>query len=131
VSDEAFQVHYQPIIDLDTGRIIAAEALVRWSHPERGSISPDEFIPLAEETGLIVPLGRFVLDQACLQLAVWQRTVPGMQLSVNLSGRQLQHPGLVDEVAATFARHGINACYVTLEVTERVMVDDQLALDAL
>ncbi|TMC47676.1 MAG: EAL domain-containing protein [Chloroflexi bacterium] len=131
VSDEAFQVHYQPIIDLDTGRITAAEALVRWSHPDRGSISPDEFIPLAEETGLIVPLGRIVLEQACRQLAVWQRTDPRMQLSVNLSGRQLQHPGLVDEVASTFARHGINACYVTLEVTERVMVDDQLALDAL
>ena len=91
-------MHYQPIVDLTTGALVSAEALLRWEHPDRGSVSPDEFIPLAEETGLIVPIGAWVLQQACEQLANWQRADPSMTVAVNLSVRQI--------VAADIVRHG-------------------------
>src|SRR6202011_4109953 len=86
---------YQPIVDLESGRMRGVEALARWQHPERGMIAPGEFIPLAEETGLVVPLGRWVLEQACLQM----RDLPApITLSVNLSGRQLLQPELIEQV---------------------------------
>ena len=94
-------VHYQPVIDLDTDRMSGVEALVRWIHPERGLIPPIEFIPLAEETGLIVPLGRWILEQATMQARDWQLRFPrhpALRMSVNVSTRQLQHPGFVEDV---------------------------------
>ncbi|HEX4579334.1 MAG TPA: EAL domain-containing protein [Candidatus Dormibacteraeota bacterium] len=131
VSGRELRVHYQPIVSLTTGEVIGAEALVRWAHPVRGMVGPDEFIPIAEESGLIVPLGRFVLDEACRQLSAWQRTLPSLHLSVNVSARQLQEPELVNDVAGIFARHGVNPNRLTLEVTEHVMVNDARAVDAL
>ena len=90
-------VAYQPIVRLDTGELVAFEALARWNHPERGAVSPSEFVPIAEDTGLIVPLGKLVLERACQQLGVWLAANPGAtwQMSVNLSARQLLAPDLV------------------------------------
>ncbi len=112
---------------LDSGRITAVEALVRWQHPERGQIPPAKFIPLAEQTGLIVPLGRWVLQQACLQARRWQTqqpTTPPLGISVNLSARQLQHPELVADVAAALEASGLEPASLTLEITESVLVLD-------
>jgi EAL domain-containing protein (putative c-di-GMP-specific phosphodiesterase class I) len=127
------QLHlkYQPIVSLETGEVTGAEALVRWDHPTRGPIRPDEFIPLAEETGLIVPLGRFVLDEACRQLVAWRPFLPRLRMNVNVSPRQLQDPHILDDVVRIFADHGIDARQVTLEVTESVMVERDSALDTL
>lgn len=116
-----FEVRYQPIVHLETGRMIAFEALLRWTHPERGPIPPDVFIPLAEETGEIVPLGFWVLDRACQQLAAWQRLPDwaGLHINVNLSAAQLWHGDAVDQIISVMDRTGVSPRDVWLEVTER------------
>ena len=121
------RIHYQPKIDLRTGAIIGAEALLRWEHPDRGLLLPGEFIRVAEESGLIVPIGRWVLDQAVRQAQRWQAEVPGLgpqYICVNLSRRQLGDPHLVDDVAAVLADTGIDPGLVDLEITESVLMDD-------
>jgi len=121
------RVFYQPLVALDTGAIRAVEALVRWEHPERGLLSPSEFITIAEETGLIVPIGEWVLDQACRQVQRWRASLPGvaaLSLSVNLSGRQLGHPNLVDSVAAILDDTLMEPSRLELEITESVLMDD-------
>lgn len=121
-----FEVYYQPAIDLDDGRVAAMEALVRWRHPERGLVSPIEFITLCEETGLIVPLGRAVLEQACTQGVQWRERygAGAPSVSVNLSARQVEHPAIVDDIAAILDRTGLPAPMLTLEVTETFAVQD-------
>ena len=119
-----FVVHYQPVVDLTTGALLSAEALVRWEHPDRGFVSPDDFIPLAEESGLIVPIGAWVLGQACERLAQWQLTNPSMTVAVNLSVRQIVSPGIVDMVAEALAHSGVEPRNVCLEVTESVFMND-------
>ncbi len=130
-----FVVHYQPIVELTTTQLVGVEALVRWKHPERGLVGPGAFIPLAESTGLIVPLGRWVLRQSCLQLARWRDEYPqarDVYVSVNLSVRQFQAPGLVDDVAAAIADAGVPPEQVTLELTETLLMRDTTAtVDAL
>jgi EAL domain-containing protein (putative c-di-GMP-specific phosphodiesterase class I) len=124
---QEFVIQYQPIVKLESGEIIGAEALVRWRHPTRGMIPPMQFIPLAEETGLIVPLGSWVLRQACQQLADWQRRRGGgapFVMNVNLSSRQLMRESIVDEVAAAVDESGIRASWLVLEVTETVLMAD-------
>lgn len=118
-------LHYQPLVDLETGCVVGLEALVRWDHPQRGLIQPDNFIPLAEETDLIVPLGRFVLRQACQQMSIWhaQGTGPGVSLSVNLSPRELAESGIISEVRRALEDSGLEPQYLVLEITENVMVD--------
>jgi len=121
------RVFYQPIISLTTGAIEGIEALIRWEHPERGLLLPDDFIHVAEETGLIVPMGAWVLDQACRQVMRWQASIPALdplRLSVNLSGRQLGHPSLVNDVRAIISDTHINPSQVELEITESVLMDD-------
>ncbi|HEY5154425.1 MAG TPA: EAL domain-containing protein, partial [Acidimicrobiales bacterium] len=121
------RIFYQPIIDLRDGSIDGVEALLRWEHPERGLLPPVDFITVAEETGLIVPIGSWVLDQACRQVQRWQSASTSdrqLRLSVNLSGRQLGHPRLVEDVAAVLADTSINPAHVELEITESVLMDD-------
>ncbi|HEY6886315.1 MAG TPA: EAL domain-containing protein, partial [Solirubrobacter sp.] len=114
-------LHYQPIVDLDLGRVAGFEALVRWEHPERGLLGPGEFIPLAEETGLIVPLGRWVLRESARHAALW---AGAPYLSVNVAGAQLEQPGFVEEVASALADGGLDAARLVLEVTESSLVGD-------
>lgn len=121
------RVFYQPKIDLLTGRIVGVESLIRWEHPERGLLAPGAFIGVAEETGLIVPIGLWVLEQSCRQVLRWQAERPSMgalNVAVNLSGRQLTAPSLVQDVAAVLATTGIDPKQVELEVTESVLMDD-------
>ena len=121
-----FVLHYQPILELPTGRIVEMEALVRWKHPRRGLLFPGDFIGLSEETGLIVPLGRWVLHEACRQTRQWQLATPGLNLaiSVNLSARQLQQPGLVEEIAAALRETRLDPGALRLEITETVVMHD-------
>jgi diguanylate cyclase (GGDEF)-like protein/PAS domain S-box-containing protein len=121
------RLYYQPIVHIDTGAIAGFEALVRWQHPVRGLLGPVEFIPTAEQTGLIVPLGRFVLAEACLQAASWaDMHVTGEQLriSVNVSAKQLAQPGWSDEVAQALAESGLAPRQLVLEITESVLMED-------
>ena len=127
IDEGQLAVHYQPIASMLTNRIVGVEALVRWNHPTRGAIPPVEFIPIAEETGLVLPLGAWVLEQACAQMARWQATVPGahaMHLSVNLSGRQLGDPELVATIAEALRGSGLDSESLWLEITESVLMDD-------
>jgi predicted signal transduction protein with EAL and GGDEF domain len=121
------RVFYQPMINLSSGRITGVEALLRWEHPERGLLLPGDFITVAEETGLIVPIGSWVLDHACRQVQRWQASIPDLSplvLAVNLSGRQLGHPRLVEDVARVLRDTGIEPNNVELEITESVLMDD-------
>jgi diguanylate cyclase (GGDEF)-like protein/PAS domain S-box-containing protein len=122
-----FRVFYQPVVSLSEGRCVGAEALVRWQHPDRGLVAPYEFITLAEETGLIVPLGAWVLEEACRQVAEWQKDLradSSFVVSVNLSARQLAQPDLVTSVASALERSGADARNLCLEITESVLMDD-------
>jgi diguanylate cyclase (GGDEF)-like protein/PAS domain S-box-containing protein len=121
-----FRVVYQPVVALPDGRCIGAEALVRWQHPERGLLKPGEFVDLAEESGLIVPVGIWVVEEACRQAAVWEAAgdAGDFVVSVNLSGRQLGHPDTPDHVAHALAASGIDPGRLALEITESVLMDD-------
>jgi EAL domain-containing protein (putative c-di-GMP-specific phosphodiesterase class I) len=131
IADDEVGLAYQPIADLQTGVIRAYETLARWEHPTRGPISPCEFIPLAEETGLIVPLGRQLLREACRQAARWRQACTvgdPLRISVNLSARQFADEALVDDVRAAVQEAGIDPGSVVLEVTESaIMADVELA----
>jgi diguanylate cyclase (GGDEF)-like protein len=131
------RLHYQPLVDLASDRIVGLEALVRWQHPTRGLVPPLSFIPLAEETGLIIPLGQWVLETACRQARAWRDLLPGSDLvmSVNLSARQFVQPNLVAQVADILEETGLPAHLLELEITETVLMDQTeagtLALRAL
>jgi diguanylate cyclase (GGDEF)-like protein len=119
-----FFLLYQPTFDLQSETITGIEALIRWRHPVRGVILPDEFIPLAEETGLIVPIGRWVLGTACQQAAVWHRQGRPLGMAINVSARQLDQPDLVQDVADTLASTGLDPAALTLEITESTLMRD-------
>jgi diguanylate cyclase (GGDEF)-like protein len=122
---------YQPKVDLRTGKVMGAEALLRWEHPEMGTISPADFIPIAEENGLIVELGEWALLQACLQLAHWERAgMPELSVSVNMSPRQFQLQRIADTVASVLRLTGINPNRLELELTESLALQDPTAVGA-
>jgi diguanylate cyclase (GGDEF)-like protein len=125
---QQFTVRYQPVVELAGGGLAGLEALVRWDHPERGLVMPGEFVTLAEDTGLIVPIGRWVLHAACQAARDWQRRFPLQPrpfLSVNLSVRQLQQPDLLEDVAGALDASGLDPDELMLEITESVLVSDQ------
>jgi diguanylate cyclase (GGDEF)-like protein/PAS domain S-box-containing protein len=127
VDNGEFVLHYQPIVSLDGGDTVAVEALVRWQHPGRGFLMPPEFIPIAEETGLIVPLGGWVLQEACRQARVWQQThalAGKLRMNVNISARHFQHEALVQDVSRALQVSGIDPTCLVLEITESVLVQD-------
>jgi diguanylate cyclase (GGDEF)-like protein len=115
-------LHYQPMVELESGRTVAFEALMRWTHPVLGAVAPVDFIPIAEESGLIVPLGRWALLEACTHAA--SLGPDGVPVSVNLSPRQLSYPGIVDDVAAALERSGLDPSWLLLELTESALVEE-------
>ena len=122
-----FQTFYQPMIDLHTGVIVGVEALVRWNHPEWGLVSPASFIPLAEEQGLIVPIGAAVLDEACRQWACWRSELPAREplvLNVNISARQLHSADFVESIRAVLLAYDVDPGALCLELTESVLIED-------
>lgn len=128
VQRQQFEVQYQPLFDLTTGQIVSAEALVRWNHPERGPVMPGEFIPLAEETGSVLDIGRFVLEEACKQLRWWQMHYDqDFAISVNLSGRQLQEANIIQVVSDALAAGPVAGTSLTLELSESVLTRDTAA----
>jgi diguanylate cyclase (GGDEF)-like protein/PAS domain S-box-containing protein len=135
ITADQLHLHFQPIVTLSDRRTVGLEALARWEHPERGSISPGRFIPLAEETGLIVPIGRHVLREACRQLACWRARIPGadqLTVSVNVSMRQLLVGDLVEDVRRALLDAGLPAPALTLELTESSLATDtEQAIEAL
>ena len=125
-------LHYQPLIELETGAVSGFEALLRWLHPERGMVLPDEFIPILEDTGLIVPIGALVLQAACTTAAQCQFVQPDLAINVNLSARQLLDPGVLDLVDGALQRTGLRPDSLVLEITESVlMTDTEVAIERL
>ena len=128
---QEFRVHYQPIVALPSGEVTGYEALLRWQHPELGQLPPLEFIPLAEESGLIVPIGRWILQEACMHASrMGGLGEVGPEMSVNVSARQLQHPDFVDHVDSALERAGLPPERLVLEITESVLVETGDAVEA-
>ncbi|HVF01661.1 MAG TPA: EAL domain-containing protein [Rubrobacteraceae bacterium] len=131
IKDKEFRVYYQPLVSLETGAITGVEALVRWQHPLYGLITPSELIPLAEQTGLITPIGQWVLKEACRQVRAWQeehRSDSPLTLNVNVSTCQFQQSNLVKEIRKTLQETGLAPHDLRLEITERVMMHDASAI---
>ena len=130
---QQFELRYQPKYNATTKKIHSVEALIRWQHPERGLLQPEQFIPLAEESGLIVPIGEWVLREACRQVAVWQKQgLPTLRIGVNISALQFRRLDLVDTVRRALADAGVDAKYLEIELTETaVMSDPEESLDIL
>jgi len=127
LDESQFVLHYQPTIDLKTGRLTGVEALVRWQHPKRGLVPPMEFIPLAEESGLILPLGLWTIKEACSQVRIWQSEIPADEplcVNVNLSARQLRDPNIVHDIADVLDDTGLLPSRLILEITESVLMTD-------
>jgi diguanylate cyclase (GGDEF)-like protein/PAS domain S-box-containing protein len=135
IVNNEFELHYQPVVRLSDGSTSGVEALLRWRHPERGRVAPDDFIPLAEETGLIIPIGRWVLREGCRTGVLLQKafpTDPPMSMSINLSVKQLQHSDIVADVHDALEESGLDPQCLTLEITETVvMADADLAVERL
>jgi len=122
-----FVLFYQPIIHLNTGELVGFEALVRWHHPEKGLISPDDFVPIAEETGLIIPLGEWILNQACYQLSIWQHKFPNhhnLTISTNLTVNQLKNPNFLATIDRILSQNKISGSSLKLEITESMLMQD-------
>ena len=125
VENGELRLHYQPKVDTASGRLLGMEALVRWMHPERGMISPAEFIPVAEDTGMIVAIGRWVLREACRQNAAWQQAgLRPLRVAVNLSARQFRSDNLLDEIDAALSETALPASLLELEITESMVMED-------
>ncbi len=124
LASQRFRLHYQPQLSLKTGQVVGAEALIRWRDPELGEVSPGQFIPVAEETGFIIPIGDWVLEQAVRQAARWRADGFAMPVSVNVSALQFQQAGFIDRVAAVLRDHALPGALLELELTESILVHD-------
>ncbi|HEX8890665.1 MAG TPA: bifunctional diguanylate cyclase/phosphodiesterase, partial [Pyrinomonadaceae bacterium] len=127
IERKEFVLHYQPIVALETGAISGFEALIRWRHPERGFVPPSEFVQIAEETGLIIPIGQWVLEEACRQIREWQEQFPQyppLQISVNLSSKQFVNSNLIDQIRKVIADSGIDPYSLKLELTESMVMEN-------
>ncbi len=125
IENQELALYYQPQVEIPTGKITGMEALVRWIHPTLGIIPPSKFIPMAEDTGLIIPLGKWVINTACQQTLQWQQAgFPPCKVAVNISPRQVRHRGLVKTVAQALDESGLAPCWLELEITENVLVED-------
>nr|MBC8240848.1 bifunctional diguanylate cyclase/phosphodiesterase [Alphaproteobacteria bacterium] len=133
IRQREFELEYQPQIDLNNGEVVGLEALVRWRHPERGQIPPDQFIPLAEELGLMTPLGDLILEMTCMQIAEWkQQQMPLLRVAVNLSAHQFKQADLLEHVNKWMDKAGLDPCLLELELTETsIMHDPESAADIL
>ena len=134
LAQDEFLLHYQPIIDLESRRVVAVEALIRWRHPSRGLVFPIEFISIAEETGQIVDIGAWVIDEACRQMRHWKADQPiahGLRLNVNLSPRQLRDPTTADRIDAALVRNDVDPGCLVLEITESALADEYEAETAI
>ncbi|MBW3555167.1 MAG: EAL domain-containing protein, partial [Gemmatimonadetes bacterium] len=120
-----FELHYQPIVSLSDGRVMGFESLLRWRHPERGLLLPESFLALAEDTGLITPIGWWALEEAARQVRLWRHVAPrrGLFVTVNLSGTQLSQPDLIEQLAGVLERTGIPPGALRLELTETVVME--------
>jgi diguanylate cyclase (GGDEF)-like protein len=125
IEKQEFSLRFQPQLTLETGEIIGAEALVKWEHPELGPISPDEFISLAEKTGLIIPIGAWILQEACLQAGNWKTYGKPLRVAVNVSALQLADMDFVDAIDRALANSGLPAQQLEIEITERVLMDER------
>lgn len=124
MANREFSLQYQPIHAIESGDLVGFEALLRWQRPDGSTTSPGEFLPVAEASGQIIPLGRWVVHAAMRQLGVWRDAHPGLGMAINVSPRQLGEPGFVDEVAALLATHKLDPAALTFEITETMLVDD-------
>jgi diguanylate cyclase (GGDEF)-like protein/PAS domain S-box-containing protein len=127
LANQELQVYYQPIVSLQSKKIIGFEALARWAHPKLGLLTPNHFIPLAEDTGLIIQLDRFILREACRQMAEWQNSLPfdpPLTISVNLSGKQIVQPDLIETIVQILDETALSPEYLKLEITENVILED-------
>src|SRR4029078_12605287 len=118
---EQFDLYFQPLVDLRSGRVTTCEALLRWRHPRRGMVPPSIFIPIAEETGLIIPLGEWALQRACYEAAKWPKSV---KVAVNLSPVQFRDRGLALQVVSALAKAGLPAALSEVQLTERLLLED-------
>lgn len=131
IEHQELRIYYQPITSLISGTLIGFEALIRWQHPEQGLVCPDEFIPIAEETGLIVPIGHWVLHEACRQMRAWQTKFPSasdLKIGVNLSGKQLREVDLLEQIDRVLGETGLDAQNLQLEITESMLMDNAEAV---
>jgi diguanylate cyclase (GGDEF)-like protein len=134
IDEKQFSVYYQPIISLESAKLAGFEALVRWNHPIEGLVSPADFIPVAEETGLILPIGQWVLEEACKAVHKWQQNSPrhrNLSLSVNLSGKQVSQPDLLEKVQWALDKSGLEPRFLKLEITESVVMENAEAATAM
>jgi diguanylate cyclase (GGDEF)-like protein len=134
IDEKQFSVYYQPIISLESAKLAGFEALVRWNHPMEGLVSPADFIPVAEETGLIVQIGQWVLEEACRAVHKWQQSSPrhrNLSLSVNLSGKQVSQPDLLEQVQQALDKSGLEPRFLKLEITESVVMENAEAATAM
>lgn len=134
IANQEFQLYYQPIISLTTHEIVSLEALIRWQHPQRGLISPQEFIPVAEETGLILAIGQWVLEEACQQLWQWHQTlteIPPLSISVNLSRKQFSQASLGHQIQSILSETGVSARHLKLEITETMIMENEVMVSEL
>nr|WP_324258815.1 EAL domain-containing protein [Cellvibrio fontiphilus] len=124
IINNEFELHYQPVIDLDTHKVTSVEALIRWNHPQRGRVAPDEFIPYAQESGLILPMGKWIINEACRQLAHWRKQGMAINMSINVSARQFMQQDLVAQFESMLTQYQLMGNQITIEITEQMFLEN-------